>query len=217
MSIPIKEPIKDITPAGNHIARCYMILHLGTILDSYKGEEKLLNKVRLTFELSNELKEFREGEGEKPYSISQEYTLSMGEKANLRKLVEGWTGEEIPLEKRKTFEIACMIGKVCLLNVVHRTAKTSGNKYAIISSTSPVPDGMAVPDQINESVVIDYDNITEEIFYSLPEFIRNKMMTSIEYRNKFDIGAQGADPIPGEKTANTSFPPDNSPENPPWK
>ena len=30
-------------PAGTHVARCYQIIHIGTILDTYQGEEKLVN------------------------------------------------------------------------------------------------------------------------------------------------------------------------------
>jgi hypothetical protein len=40
------------------------IIHIGTIPTEWKGEQKMTDKIRLGFELCNETKEFREGEGE---------------------------------------------------------------------------------------------------------------------------------------------------------
>ena len=74
---------KEIVPSGTHIARCYSMIHIGTVEWEYNGEQKFSNKVRLTFELPNEMREFS-GE-QKPMVISKEYTLTMHEKSNLRK------------------------------------------------------------------------------------------------------------------------------------
>ena len=53
--------------AGNYVARCYSMVHIGTISDEYKGEKKEASKVRLTFELPTETKVFKEENGEQPY------------------------------------------------------------------------------------------------------------------------------------------------------
>ena len=74
----------DPVPADNHVARFYEIIHIGTIPTMWQGQEKMTDKIRLTFELCNEKKEFREGDGEKPFSISREFTYSFGSKGNLR-------------------------------------------------------------------------------------------------------------------------------------
>jgi hypothetical protein len=44
----------------------------------------MTDKIRLTFELCNERKEFKQGEGEKPFSFSREFTYSFGAKGHLR-------------------------------------------------------------------------------------------------------------------------------------
>jgi hypothetical protein len=44
----------ELVPAGNHVARLYQIIHIGTNSYEYKGEMKKSDKVRLTFELCNE-------------------------------------------------------------------------------------------------------------------------------------------------------------------
>ena len=78
-----------LAPEGTHKARLVGLVQLGTVPVEWAGETKWLEKVRLTFELPEELHKFKEDETEKPVVISQEYTLSMGEKSNLRPVVEG--------------------------------------------------------------------------------------------------------------------------------
>ena len=45
------EPI----PSGSYPARCYSMIHLGTIEENILGTVKKLNKVRITWELPTEL------------------------------------------------------------------------------------------------------------------------------------------------------------------
>jgi hypothetical protein len=50
---------------------------------------KMTDKIRLGFELCNETKEFVEGESEKSFSISREFTYSFGAKGDLRPFIDG--------------------------------------------------------------------------------------------------------------------------------
>ena len=79
--------------AGTYPARCYSMVHIGTITENINGEEKTNNKVRVTWELPTELKEFKQGEGEKPWVVSKEYNLSMHEKSSLIKDLKYWSGK----------------------------------------------------------------------------------------------------------------------------
>jgi len=45
---------RELVPAGSHVARCYSMIHIGTIETTYMDETKLQNKVRLTFEIPAE-------------------------------------------------------------------------------------------------------------------------------------------------------------------
>ena len=47
---------RELIPAGTHIARCYSMIHIGTVEWEYLGEQKNTDKVRLTFELPFEKK-----------------------------------------------------------------------------------------------------------------------------------------------------------------
>ena len=156
------------------------MIQIGTIEEEIRGEKKMLHKVIINFELPTELKEFKDGEGEKPFAISKEFTLSLNEKATLRKFLAGWRSKDFSEDEAKSFDITKLLGIPCLLNIIHKTSK-SNNIYAEIASASPVPKGMSVPPQINGSRVLSYDEFDWDLFNSLPDFIKQKMHRSVEY------------------------------------
>lgn len=180
-----------ITPAGNHLARVYSIIDIGTVPEEFQGEIKYMPKVRIGFELPNEMHEFeytdketgKEVKVSKPFAISQEYTMSLGNKAKLRPVVEGIIGATLKDEEAAIFDLNDIMGSTCMLDVRHKVSK-SGNNYAIIGAVSSVPKGMAIPDAVNEPVHFDWDNFSEEVFNSLPDFIKDKMTTSDEWKRK---------------------------------
>lgn len=173
---------RELIPAGNYIARCYQMIHIGTVMENFMGEGKLLNKVRIGWELPTELKVFREEKGEQPYVISAEYTLSLNEKANLRKMLASWRGKDFTEEEAKAFDISVLVGKPCMLNVIHKHGVADPSKiYEAIGSASPMPKGIQCPPQINPSFILDYDNFDDDKFDSLPDFIKDKMKNSLEY------------------------------------
>lgn len=166
-------------PKGNHVARLYQIIHIGTVPTTWQGETRMTDKVRLTFELSNERKVFKEGDEPKPYSISREFTLSMGKKASLRAFVEGFGGTALHDDEAYAFDLEKLIGDACLLNVVH--TEKDGNTYANIAGASPLPKGMTAPELVNQAKLIDINSTSFEEIDALPEFLRDKMKSSEEY------------------------------------
>lgn len=172
------EPI----PAGTYLARCYSMIHMGTVKESYMGEEKFVNKVRLTFELPTELKVFKEENGEQPQVISKEFTLSLGDKSNLRAFLNSWRGKALTEEECKSFDIAVLAGKACTLSIIHKTSKVSGKTYAEIASIGGVMKNMHVPDLINPQMVFSVNNFDQVAFDSFPDFIKEKIASSQEYQ-----------------------------------
>ena len=75
---------RELIPAGLQVARCYSMIEIGSVAETWEGQSKVSKKVRLTFELPNELRTFKPENGEQPMSISKTFTLSMHEKAGLR-------------------------------------------------------------------------------------------------------------------------------------
>jgi hypothetical protein len=171
---------RELVPAGNYIARCYQMIEIGTVTESIKGDVKTLTKVRIGWELPDETKVFDQKKGPQPLVIDQEYTLSMNEKANLRKMLESWRGKGFTEEEAKCFDITKLIGVACMVNIIHRQSQ-AGNMYEVISSVTAVPKGIHVPKQITPSFILSYDSFDENLFNSLPDFIKTKMQSSAEY------------------------------------
>lgn len=174
-----KKPTREPAPAGTHVARLYQIIHIGTVPTSYKGQDKMTDKIRLTFELSNEKKVFKEGEEARPLAISREFTYSWGSKGHLRPFVEGLGGVKLSDEDAYNFDMEALLGQPCLLNVIHE--EKEGATYANVNSASPLPKGMVAPELFNETQVIDINSTPWDEIATLPEFIINKMMSSEEW------------------------------------
>lgn len=173
---------RELIPAGNYIARCYEMIEIGTVNEVIMGTAKQLHKVRITWELPTELRVFNEEKGEQPLVISKEYTLSMHEKSNLRKMLASWRGKDFTEEEAKSFDITVLVGIPCMLNIIHKPKKTDPSSiFEEIGSISAMPKGMRPPAPINKNFVLSYDNFSEEKFAGLPDFIKNKMVGSLEY------------------------------------
>ena len=172
-----REPI----PAGNYIARCYQMIEIGTVKETILGKEKIVPKVRIGWELPTELKVFKDENGEQPCVISKEYTLSMAEKANLRIALKSWRGKDFTEDEAKSFDITKLLGVPCMINIIHKPSKDGLKIYEEISGITPLPKGIECPKQVNKTLVLSYDNFDVETFNNLPDFIRNKMISSLEY------------------------------------
>ena len=92
---------REIIPAGNYLARCYQMIEIGTVNEIIMGENKVLKKVRIGWELPTELKVFKEENGEQPLVTSKEYTLSMHEKSSLRADLKSWRGRISQKKKQR--------------------------------------------------------------------------------------------------------------------
>lgn len=173
---------RELIPAGNYIARCYQMLEIGTITEVVMGKQKIQQKVRIGWELPLETKVFKEENGEQPLVISKEYTLSMNEKANLRLMLKSWRGKDFTEEEAKAFDITKLLGVPCMLNVIHKPSKSDPTKiYEEIAGITPVPKGITVPPQVNKTLLLQYDAFDRELFESLPDFIKTKIQSSLEY------------------------------------
>lgn len=179
------KPKTTYTPApeGTQLARCYQIIQIGTLQEEYMGKPKMMNKIRLSFELPLKTKIWKEGEPAKPTTVHKEYTFSMAEKANLRKLVEGMIGTTLVDTEAYAFDIESLVGMECLLNLKHKTS-VSGNVRAEIASASPLMEGQTCPPQFNPSNILMYSAWDQTKFEALPDFLKEKMMESEEFKNK---------------------------------
>tara|TARA_R110001583_G_scaffold101484_2_gene247915 strand:+ start:1235 stop:1843 length:609 start_codon:yes stop_codon:yes gene_type:complete len=175
---------REIVPSGTHIARCYSMIDIGTVEWEWQGETKHTQKVRLTFELPNEIRDF--GGEEKPMVIEKEYTRSLHEKANLRKDFESWRGKSFSVEELKGFDLTSVLGAPCNISIIHETNK-KGNEFAKIGGISSMTKGSKCPEQINENFIFNYEeNFNEEWLEQQPDWMQDKIKGTDEYQNKMN-------------------------------
>lgn len=169
---------RKICPQGMHVARCYQIIDLGTTEQggNFPGKKR---KVQFLFETPYETAVFSEEAGEQPYYIRSTYTLSMNEKAILRKDVTSWLGVKMTDEQASRFDIFKLLGKECQVNVVH--TQKGDNTYANISAITPLAKGMTCPEAINPLVAFSAAMPDMNVFDKLPEFVREKIKESDEF------------------------------------
>lgn len=173
---------RELIPAGNYIARCYKMIHIGTVEEIILGEKKVLNKVRIGWELPTELRVFNPEKGEQPLVIDKEFTLSLHEKSSLRAVLKSWRGKDFTEDEAKSFDITKLLGVPCMINIIHKPSKKDHSRhFEEIAGITSVPKGFTVPEQVNQTFVLDYDNFSDAKFDSLPDFIKQKMATSMEY------------------------------------
>lgn len=172
------EPIES----GTHIATCVQMIHVGTVEDEFDGKPVKGNKVRLTFELPNELVKFKDDEPEQPRFISKEFTLSLNEKATLRKFLDSWRGVPFTEDEAKSFDVSKLLGVACMLSITIKKSKKSGNSYNDILSASKLMKGTEAPGILTEVIEVNYQNISET-YLKVPKFVREKMVLTPEYAN----------------------------------
>lgn len=156
-------------PAGSHIARCIAVVSLGTQpSDLYPAAYKVL----ITWEVPDE--PVLINNERVPMTISKEYTLSLGKKANLRKDLEGWRGREFTAAELQGVAVEKVLDQVCMLSVVHKQS-SKGSTYAAITSISRPPKGIQCGARYHELVHYEIEQGKDDTYRKLPEFIRKKI------------------------------------------
>jgi hypothetical protein len=174
---------RELIEAGNYVARCYKMVEIGTCDEEYQGIKKTAHKVRIGFELPTELKIFKPEDGEQPCVIDKEFSLSLHEKSTLRRYLQGWRGKAFTDEEAEAFDITKLLGVPCMLNVIHKpSAKDPTKIYQEIDTISPMPKGLVCPPQVNETFVFEFENFDESKFNVLPDFIKEKIVKTPEYK-----------------------------------
>ncbi len=126
-------------PQGTHQGVCCDIVDIGLVpqVDMKTGATKQVHKIDVVWQLPivNE-------ENGKRFTVRKRYTLSLSEKANLRKDLEAWRGKPFPKEIVETgFDVENLLGVNALLNVQHEASK-EGRVYANVKAIMALPTGM---------------------------------------------------------------------------
>lgn len=121
-------------PEGQHVAVCVDVVDLGIVKTEWKGEARTVHKCRIVFEIGETM------ENGNRFTVSQMFTASLGEKANLRKFLESWRGRAFTKEELAGFDTEQLIGAPAVVQVVH--AEKGDKTYANINSVMKLMKGL---------------------------------------------------------------------------
>jgi hypothetical protein len=172
----------QIAPTGSHLARLYRIIDLGTHKSDYKGKISMLRKVKFFWELHGDDLKTEDG---KPLIQTRNYTLSLGEKASLRKDLETWRGKSFTEDELRGFDLSNLLDKWCMVTITHR--ESNGDTYADAVSVTPVPSVVAkagLPSGVNPTLLFDLQKFDQTTFDGLSQGLKDKIMQSVEMQNK---------------------------------
>ena len=173
-------------PAGVFIGRCYSLIDLGTQLTSGQYGEKEQHKIRISWELfgdddeGNPLTIAVDGK-EMPLTITKSYTVSLHEKATLRKELAAWRGKDFTEEEAKSFDVSKLVGAYCMINVV--TSETNGKIYSNVGGITPLPGALknAKPAAVHANVLFNLDEPNMTVFATFYDKLQETIRKSPEW------------------------------------
>jgi hypothetical protein len=121
-------------PAGMHQAVCVDVIDKGILDVTWQGQSKRQHKIDIAWQIS------KLRDDGKPFLVFKRYTLSLHEKAGLRKDLENWLGRKFGRDEELGFDVEDMIGRNCLLNITHKVS--ADRTYANVTSVNPLMEGM---------------------------------------------------------------------------
>lgn len=173
-------------PPGAYIGRCYSLIDLGTQLTSGQFGEKMQHKIRIGWELFGEDETGApltiEVDGKMmPMTISKTYTVSLHEKASLRKELAAWRGRDFTEEEARGFDVSKLLGAYCMVNVT--SSESNGKTYSNVAGLTPLPGALknAKPAPVHEHVVFDLDKPDMAVFGGFHEKLQDAIKRSPEW------------------------------------
>lgn len=122
---------KERCPAGNHPAVLVALIDMGQQHHEYMGTANWRRDCFLCWQVPG--KKTAKGE---PHLVTAQVTLSLNEKATLRKWIEGMKGGKLG----DNFDVSSLLGAACMLNVVH-----SEKGYPRVQGVAAYPEGLPEP------------------------------------------------------------------------
>lgn len=180
---PKREPI----PEGIYPAICTRVIDLGEQTSKMFGNTA--HKVLFCWEVPAVTIEV---DGvQMPKMVSREFTVSLGEKSNLKPFLQSWRGKSFTEEEIEGFDLKNILGAPCQLQIVHNE-----NGYENINVMAMVK-GMEKPKPATELIYFDL-SVAEcmNIMAKLPEWVQEKIKLSPNYKFYLENTV-------GDQTANT--------------
>jgi hypothetical protein len=168
---------------GTWFARVVQVIDLGTQTNDWKGQVSIARQFRIVFETVDELFEFSKEKGEQPYLLSKEVKFIVSKPDTAPDKVSGLTKilRACGMDTAESVNIFDLLGKICQVET-----QQNDKGYAQIINYTALPKSaksLPFPD-FNPLRLFYFDNFveTQEGLDAQPEFIKNKIMESPEWK-----------------------------------
>jgi hypothetical protein len=168
-------------PPGAHFAICNMVVDCG-LQEGF--QKKPQHKIYLRWEVPDERVSYEKDGAtvEGPCSIGRFYTLSLSDKANLRKDLENWRGRTFTADELKGFDIENVLGKPCQIMVTHETdnGKTYANVTGVMGVSRDQMSRAKTAKPENELMSFSLAEPDQRKFDKLPNWLKEKIDNRLE-------------------------------------
>ena len=149
-----RKPAQSIISPGVYQAVCQGVIDLGThYSERFKKDS---HNVLISWELPDEVYTY-EGE-ERPAMISRSYTLSLHDRAQLRKDLEVWLGRSLTKEELADgYELKQLLGKNCMLQISNE--ERNGREFAGIKAIMGLGKGMSPRELTRHPAYFSFEGI----------------------------------------------------------
>ena len=179
---------KPIPPEGQHLGLLYAIVDLGTQMESFKGQPaKEVPKIHFSWEFPRLKAIFNPEKGPQCLGAFQEYSYSLGAKANFGKMINSWLKKDKQIEALSYDTLTKILGRPCIIPIEHKSNKDYPEiKYANIAGNGVAvykrPEDVKFPAETsNEKLIFALDHFSWEVFNKIPRFLQEKIEHSLEW------------------------------------
>jgi len=176
---------RELLEPDYYVARCYGVIITGTTFNQTFGNTQ--TKVTFLWELPTVLISY-EKDGETvtaPKGISKSFTLSMNERATLRKNLESWIDRPFTEDELTAgIDISKFCGTPCRLSI-GQGQKQDGSKYNAVDKVVRLKDG-SCPKLFNEKILFDITDPEQDlsVLDKLPAWVAETVRKSDEYQKR---------------------------------
>lgn len=164
---------RELPEAGTHMAVCVQVIDIGTQETEWQGKTVAQRKILIGWELDT-----TDSEGE-PFVQWQRYTLSLNERASLRRDLENWRGRQFSADELEAFDLKNIMGKSCLLQIVHSPGK-EGRTYANVSGVSALMKSQKPIKPTKPLVYFDLTDPDPDLFETFGDGLKKTILKSPE-------------------------------------
>ena len=186
-------------PNGAFIGRCYSLIDLGTQRTDGQYGIKDQHKIQIGWELFGEDDDGAplvvDVDGQSmPMTIKKSYTVSLHEKAGLRRDLASWRGRDFTDEEAKAFDVSNLLGAYCMVNVTE--SESGGKTYSNASGLTRLPTAFkdTKPAPVHKNVVFDLDDPDLEVFGRFHEKLQEAIKKAPEWKARNKGGAGSSEP-----------------------